>query len=168
MGLVDGEFRCPYGVPGDRLWVRERWGVTGAAHWPDLPHASDPADPRRVVYYAAAFDRSGSSIRWRSPIHMPRWASRLALRVEAVRVERLSAITEADAVAEGCGGVVVADPATDFGRVVTRAYRPALDVFRERWDAINAGRGYPWSADPWVWAVAFAVEPGGGAEGGAL
>lgn len=74
---------CPYGQPGDRLWVRETF-------CPDY----DPP-----IYKA---DEDQAKIAWKPSIHMPRWASRITLEITAVRVERLQDISDADALAEGC------------------------------------------------------------------
>ena len=120
-----GGFKCPYGVPGGRLWVRETWASSGMAlYW----KATDGAD--RVA-------------RWKSPIFMPRWASRITLEVVNVRVERVQEITDSDAYAEGI------DSSIDdiLGG-------PHLK-YKVLWDSINAKRGYPWSSNPWVWVIEF-------------
>lgn len=128
--------RCRYGVPGDRLWVKETWGrretLVGSA-----PHR---------VYYAAdwADPRPFKSL---SPRFMPRWASRLLLQVTGVRVERLQDITEQDAHAEGVD--LLGGPR--LGRDWASSKR---DAFSTLWDAIN-GKRLPWSANPWVFVVAF-------------
>lgn len=98
--------RCPFGVPGDRLWVRETWRSVGwrpeNGHW--IEYAADnakvwreaPEDVLSVdVYNHAHPDR------WRPSIHMPRWASRISLEVTEIRVQRIQDITEEDARAEG-------------------------------------------------------------------
>lgn len=113
-GLVSGEvirchrtgreFPCPYGQPGDRLWVREKWAKLSDAH-PEC--ANDPgvkalADDGFFAADAASIEEANSwATRWRPSIHMPRERCRLTLEVVAVRVERLQAISEEDAVAEG-------------------------------------------------------------------
>ncbi len=103
-----------------------------------------------------------SPARWRSPIHMPRWACRLTLKVTSVRVERLQDISEADARAEGvqagCGNTVE-DCARDNCRCdvecpVKLTYREGL---HELLDSINAKRGFSWDSNPWVWAITFIV-----------
>lgn len=125
--------RCPYGVVGDRLWVREGF----------IRHASIP----QLVGYVA--DGCEATEQWerRSPsIHMPRRFSRITLEVAAVRVERLQEISHLDRMAEGMkiqgSEHMVPGPATEVG-------------FRMLWDSINAKRGYGWDANPWVWAVSF-------------
>lgn len=90
--------RCRYGVPDDRLWVREAWAA---------PHAFDHLPPRLIpagtrFHYLADEERGG--LRWRPSIHMPRWASRITLDVAGVRVERLGDISDAEAIAEGIQG----------------------------------------------------------------
>lgn len=146
------------GVPGDRLWVRETWSP-----WSDVVDCDEAAKlrdaraqmPWACVLYGA--DRAWSNSqpsdnggRWRPSIHMPRWASRLTLDVVSVRVERLQAITEEDARAEG----VAVDPAALASGATHR------QAFADLWDSLNAKRA-PWASDPWVWRVEFrrAVQP---------
>lgn len=117
---------CPYGQPGDRLWVREKWACL------------DPTKRTRVLY---AVDRGPKDYLWHSPIFMPRWASRLTREITAVRVERVQDITEEDAWAEGFND--------DDG------YSSARMWFMNIWDSINAKRGYGWDANPWVWVISF-------------
>lgn len=117
--------RCPYGQPGDRLWVREAWARTrvfGA----------------EMVVYREGDNRTDYGGPWKPSIHMPRWASRITLEITSVRVERLQDISEADAIAEG----VYTDPAS-----------PAYDAYAQLWDEIN-GPG-SWAANPWVWVLEF-------------
>lgn len=96
-------------VEGDILWVREPWRTLQKCDHIPARYCMD--DPDKIDFAASGFARNPLWA-WgvtRSPIHMPRWASRITLEVEAVRVERLHDITEADAVAEGCFF-------TDYGR----------------------------------------------------
>jgi hypothetical protein len=135
-------YRCPYGIPGDRLWVRESFCVPSDA----------PENTRYVAYMADACEDPGR-LRWKPSIHMPRWASRILLEITGVRVERLQAISEADARAEGItdGGCLscgdhepcgCADPKPD-----------ARDSFCRLWQSINGEQS--WHANPWVWVVEF-------------
>lgn len=156
---------CPYGEAGDRLWVREahiifptygqrradgkRWGP-----WGGLPTTLSE-DGKQIAYYREGFDRCDPG-RWRPSIHMPRWASRIALDVTGVRVERLQDISEADAIAEG---ILVQCSQTDVGWVGywpaadTEPYATAVEAYRALWESIN-GEG-SWDTNPWVWVVEF-------------
>jgi hypothetical protein len=132
---------CPYGVPGDRLWVRETWASSyGAGCWGTLFKADGAyVQGKRKHENGPHFNADNlPPVRWRPSIHMPRWASRLTLAVTDVRVERVQDITEADAVAEGFG---------------SKGY-PKL-AFCNTWDSLNAERGYGWDSNPWVWAITF-------------
>ena len=158
------------GVPGDRLWVRETWryhdwtedGLPWIAYRADDSAAlcedvtadwadrvcdvwATLSDPDNYQIDGAARDR-----KWRSPLFLPRWASRLTLRVTSVRVERLQAITEEDAIAEG----VAVDPAALASGATHR------QAFADLWDSLN-GKRAPWASDPWVWRIEFrrAVQP---------
>lgn len=129
---------CPYGSVGDALWVRETWQQivsVGRGQWSTC-NLVGPMRGSRIVY-AADCDEEPPC--WKSPIIMPRWASRITLEITGLRIERLNAISLADVAAEGVGGV---------GRL-------ARVAFAQRWDAIN-GKKHPWSSDPWVWVVEFA------------
>lgn len=151
-----GWIRCPYGAPGDRLWVRETWqAVSPDEDWRPLEECN--------IFYRATDEHPGlydprtdePSYVWRPSIHMPRWASRLTLEVTGVRVERVRDISNEDAFAEGCTaypdrGYWQQDP---MGSVVL-ADTPR-DEFQMLWNAINAKRGYGWDVNPWVWVVEF-------------
>lgn len=119
-------FACPHGEPGDRLWVREEWAIGDPLRFVD--HCRDG-----VAYRAVDGNQPHSTERWRSPLFMPRWASRITLEITRVRVERLQAIGEDDARAEGAASVA------EYAGV---------------WDAINR-RKAPWALNPWVWAIEF-------------
>lgn len=154
---------CPYGAPGDRLWVRETWAAfTTPSYECNESDEVDcsPAEMRRewlwldrsnIVYSA---DEGNAPERWRPSIHMPRWASRITLEVTAVRVERLHAISEADAKAEGCESDIDIAGRLPHGAQLPTRLRNSRDEFRDLWDSINGERA-PWSANPWVWVVEF-------------
>ena len=141
---------CPYGVPGDLLWVRETWCTIGDDHrCDDLPPSR--LQPSRVWYEADGeptfAELTGKT---RVSIHMPRWASRLTLRITDVRVELLNAISEADAIAEG------AEPLNGGMPVAFDEERPtARNAFIRLWRSIN-GPG-SWDANPWAWTLSFEV-----------
>jgi hypothetical protein len=134
--------KCPYGKPGDQLWVRE-------THWIDwYPDGVIDAQGRRgAVHYKAKhpYPFIAESIEgWRSSIFMPRWASRLLLRIRDVGTERVQDIAVENAVAEGW-------PERD----VDIPFDSPLGWFQQLWDNINETRGYGWSANPWVWVIEF-------------
>ena len=91
-------YRCPYGAPGDRLWVKETHAIvprTAYAMSDGVQQTLKPGDDHDAAVYAAGWERSKPG-RWRPSIHMPRWASRLTLTITDVRVQRLQDISEAD------------------------------------------------------------------------
>lgn len=142
---------CPYGMPGDRLWVRETWmdlsetgiePITGSrsryAYRADTP-AGSYGDETRKEY----------GLKWRPSIFMPRSACRILLEVVSVRVERLNDISEVDSLAEGSREWASEQdtPVRDIPAGETHL------VYRQLWESIN-GAG-SWDADPWVWVVEF-------------
>lgn len=135
IGVLGMRLLGPYGKPGDLLWVRESW-----------IHGCDFFGPEKTLYQADHTDCRGPQScedgfhKWKSPIDMPRWASRLTLEIADVRVERLQEISEEDARAEG---------------IAAPLYYPAKPQFCALWQSIN-GPG-SWDANPWVWVLAFTV-----------
>jgi hypothetical protein len=138
---------CPYGKPGDRLWVRETWRETGSLMRVDgkIPECGNDD---QVVYRADA-DYDGP---FRPSIHMPRWASRIQLEITAIRVERVQDISEEDALAEG----IRLYEAHGVPEAEWKRYSPVIR-FSALWDSINEARGFGWSTNPWVWVVEFKV-----------
>ena len=129
--------KCQYGVPGDRLWVREKLRPNGKGC--------------TVVYEADGLPVmvDGESADWRwnvnsiAPRYMPRWASRITLEITDVRVQRLQEISESDAIAEGIDGTDYLSPVAGF-----------IDL----WHAIHKNDGpHGWEENPWVWAISFVV-----------
>lgn len=180
---------CPYGRPGDLLWVRETLRIFDNRNRPASVEYSaycgkagfvEPIDKARAWGEAVLEKRMNrraraeyqdgrrnSNIQQVSAIHMPRWASRLTLRITDVRVQRLRDICRDDAIAEG----------TDFHKCPTRQTQTSIDAqaaarsigmcahytaeidyvggYQWLWESIN-GPG-SWSANPWVWALTFDV-----------
>lgn len=138
--------KCPYGIPGDTLWVRETWGVS-------VGH-TQRFKPGTILYRADhGRDVGGQEldlIKWRPSIHMPRWAARLFLTVKGVRAERIQEISHEDAISEGYAEGI--EP-NNYG-----TGSQARDWLAELWDTINAKRGYPWESNPWVWRIEFEVK----------
>lgn len=135
---------------GNILWVREAWATK--RQFDHLAPSAIPASARSSNRCLFGDDIAHGYHRRRPSIHMPRWAARIFLRVEAVRLERLRAITEADAQAEGVESRFFMD-AADFihGKPVESTYRIG---FQHLWDEIN-GKRVAWASNPFVWAVTF-------------
>lgn len=150
----------PYGSPGDRLWVRETW-THDHDSLEDARAAHEDAMSESSVLYRASMTTVDAEIyKWRPSIYMPRWASRITLEVTDVRVERLQAISEADARAEGVAPFfvrfthVVREQRITSGELARDAeHRASYAVL---WDELNADRA-PWASNPWVWVVTFEV-----------
>lgn len=170
----DGDInvRCPYGQPGDRLWVREAFAIvprTAYARSEGVQQTLRPDDPYEhdAAIYREGWDRSTGGFRWRPSIHMPRWASRITLEITAVRVERLNDISPDDAIAEGLRGITkdgklvkygIPDkdglPGTDDTGWPWHEWRISpVDAYQKLWESIN-GPG-SWALNPWVWVVVF-------------
>jgi hypothetical protein len=176
-----GWIRCPYGSPGDRLWVRETHFVGQPApdDYPQIVYRADMAEHAtdgRSVCPIKNHCPSAHKGPWKPAIHMPRWASRLLLDVVSVSVERLQDISEADAKAEGvespdtereehdwsicekCGGTLLYNGLGANLGVIFDCDCLECDThkkrFRNLWDYIN-GKRADWASNPWVWVVEF-------------
>jgi hypothetical protein len=136
---------CPYGQPGDRLWVRETFQTLEDFAAKDATYYR--ADGKKITALVDG-DKYDLSHKWRPSIFMPRALSRITLEITSVRVERVQDISEADAIAEGC--IASNDDLTDGYFDI-----PARSFFEDLWDSINAKLGYGWDANPWVWVVEF-------------
>jgi hypothetical protein len=166
---------CPYGRPGDRLWVRETFALLGnedgcCIDWHDNLVKGDERDAARIYRASCPPDDYGLNQippkaewkpdteameydgAWRPGIHMPRWASRILLEIADVRVERLQDITGDQAEAEGvdaamCQIYLESSPSRFECR------EAVIHGFAGLWESIN-GAG-AWDANPWVWVVEF-------------
>lgn len=197
-----GRYAVPRYAPGDRLWVREAW-KPGA--WrtdgrvaidyrasPEMTHT--PWCPHQAAFYemdnwadeaiangategdhGLVWEPGKSPLRWRSPIHMPRWASRLTLTVTDVRMQRLQEISEEDAWEEGVE-TDVWDQAPAARRYGTDGWfvgwpigigDPSVSVaaetvcrrsFETLWNSLHGPEA--WDANPWVAAISFTVQRG--------
>ena len=159
-------FKCPFGQVGGQIYVRETFclehqvekdqpppfGDSRPIRWEFAGMESDPegadsmwlqphyraTDPTPELAYE---DSDGEpTVRWKSSIHMPRWASRITLEITDIRVERLQEITEKEAKAEG---FFAHDGMT------------AVYWFSEAWDSLYAKKGLGWNDNPWVWVLTF-------------
>lgn len=177
--------KCPYGIPGDRLWVRETFTTfrkdteaEGAAkleaakkiasiedleRWSNMPSGGGG----QSVLYKADFgewaDNPESDLGpWKPSIHMPRWASRILLEIVSIRVERVQDITSEDALAEGIedvGGQASCNPYRNYLKgepgEMNMHCSAPTRSFQTLWDSINAKRGFGWDANPWVYRIEF-------------
>lgn len=177
---------CPFGDVGDRIWVRETWATLGnedgcCVDWEGNLCKGDERSAARI-YRASCEQRPGDyglwSIpddaywkphtkehkfegAWRPSIHMPRWASRILLEITNVRVERLNAISEEDARAEGIidGGCLNCGEPEPCG--CANPEPDATDAFAYLWQSIYGQES--WNANPWVWVIEFERVEGGAA-----
>lgn len=163
-GVLLGQ--CPYGVPGDRLWVRESFWCVDS---PFFECAQYLYADEFEEYSKDSFDEYETGNSWAHEqgesfwnartcglrhghipsIHMPRWASRLTLEITEVRVERLQEITADDCFAEG-------HPARPEVSDDPQVHRDAArDWYMDLWDSLNAKRAFGWITNPWVWVLSF-------------
>ncbi len=181
--------KCPYGKPGDLLWVRETWRIVGwhegepylleyKADGTQLEEPGDSSNYDDEKYIQYGIDSSddcsmakipidedgiyrvfdiGIPTRWRPSIFMPRWASRITLKITNVRVERLQNISAQDCMAEGIYSKI-ATPLHiyEIGKTVGQL----KSDFWKLWDSINAKRGYPLKNNPWVWVIDYRIFEG--------
>jgi hypothetical protein len=166
--------KCPYGVPGDVLYVRETLKVSHRVleGIKSISYAANDHTLYRFTdgewAWASRYGVPGTQCHpdhehayWNisiPSIHMPRWAARIFLEITSIRVQRLQDVSEEDAVAEGV-------TTTKAHENVSRAFAqlrpdlpkvgPAQQAFSELWDHINLKRGYGWDVNPWVWAITF-------------
>ena len=162
-------YKCPYGQPGDRLWVRETW-KPGA--WRDdgrvaVDYRATPEETNTPWVYPTNFDdlwqkwtdevmQAGSvpdengfhhwcpgksPMKWRPSIFMPRWASRITLEITGIWVEQLQKISRGDAMGEGC-------PFPNMVHVTD-----PREWFADSWRSINGPES--WNTNPWVWVIEF-------------
>ncbi|HHQ8264874.1 morphogenetic protein [Klebsiella pneumoniae] len=166
------EHCCPFGAVGDRIWVRETF--QGPLFDYDLmdSYCKDPTPfekPEFCVYKADGvpapeFYDADDELHccWRPSIHMPRWASRILLEITDVRVERLNAISEEDATAEGvppAGSLLPDYPGTFL--TPKGDFATAKVAFQRLWESIYGEES--WKANSWVWVISFKRVEGGAA-----
>jgi hypothetical protein len=184
--------RVQFGVPGDRLWVKETWRV-GAWHesqriavdyradgyarreWLNVP---DERMFERLIHQSIedakaagmnpnfsrlSWDPGEGPTRWRSSRFMPRWASRITLEITDIRVERLQEITEIDCLKEGLGE---SDQLSFIGESFPdenqRGLSPLQRAFRSLWDSLYGPAAWERDKDKWVWVIGYKVLPEGG------
>ena len=170
----------PYGIKGDRLWVRETFVLESnfnldsypppfndgrPVRWVDDEHYGRywqqphyrATDPTPELYYP---DREDSTVKWTPSIHMPRWACRIELGITGVRVERIKDTSFDDAIAEGCPMEHMHDerpPVFADGTLLHQGIVGPVAWFADLWDSIYAKQGLGWDMNPWVWVLDFKV-----------
>lgn len=157
------DLRCPYGRPAlplepaqDHLWVREGFAIDY-----EVGEGTRGEIPPAVFYRATDTETNWSNGKtpWKSPLFMPRWASRITLEIKDVRVERLQEISPTDVIAEGIGHATncnsgLAKYPHGVPAEICAGRNCDCRVFREGWDSIN-GKRAPWASNPWVWIIEF-------------
>ncbi len=148
ISLID---QCPYGKKGDFLWAREAFRAVneyGGDEWSTYAYPKYK-DGQLGPIAALQEEYFYKKNKWQPSIFMPRWASRITLKIVDIRVEKIRDISIDDCVAEGI-------PQYTFARGVLSDDPPDQRwKFIELWDSINAKRGYGWDENPWVWVVEF-------------
>lgn len=157
--------QCPYGTPGDQLWVKEPWAATDYF---------DDVRPSKITGNTAICYATDQKIIGRMPItlgrgvgkarpamFMPRWVARIRLEVVSVRCERLHSITHEQAVAEGIeqvGTMGIMPLYRDYSGYIVKGYFDARSSFQTLWDSINGTKPIRrWADNPWVWDIEFRV-----------
>lgn len=136
---------CPFGKPGDLLWVRETFGHFYKGETPEAcVYLADAGTERWSQGKNPDYAKKTWSRSWRPSIHMPRWASRVTLEITAVRIERLHQINNNDALAEG----------TPDLRTIENCY-DLRECYRVLWESLHGKAS--WSGNPWVWVLSFRV-----------
>lgn len=177
--LCDKNWKCPYGQPGDMIWVRETFCIesnfnieSGEQYQPPfndgrpIKYSEDPdygnyweqchyraTDPTPELSYE---NDEGPTCHWRPSLFMFRWMSRITLEIINVRVERLQEITYKDVEKEGINLVrlmpLLPSPTIDIDKLIDFQSKRA---FSELWDSINGKKKYPWGSNPLVWCISF-------------
>lgn len=162
-GCVELGFKCPYGKPGDILWVRETF----------CHYTTDTGFEIPGTFRYKTDNNITSEEKWKPSIHMPKAAARIWLEVTDVRVERLQDINPNDACLEGVEYWNIDHDALEGGELQAEfknymwidnekhneyafpTYANSVDSFRTLWQSINGPES--WEANPWVWVVSFNV-----------
>lgn len=158
---------CPYGGPGDRLWIKEAWrtwerpedAVDGILYRADNAFVRIANTSAAADAWVVAHDNGFHGAAWRSIVHMPRWVSRYLLELTAVRPERVQSISDADAIAEGVRELPLQEGQPGAWWTLDRSAGPPLHgrspaaAYAKAWDAIH-GPG-AWAKDEWVWVLGF-------------
>lgn len=164
--------KCPYGQPGDILWVRETFAYTQFAFDKSLIGIGEYGIQGSEIYKSDE-ENSDWDGKWKPSIFMPKDACRTWLEITNVRPERLQDISEEDAISEGiydgkmhfeelCNipkNQIASDSKKWFDYFYSKDYRmtKAKHSFETLWQSINGEQS--WDANPWVWVISFKQIP---------
>ncbi|WP_026111569.1 hypothetical protein [Winslowiella toletana] len=159
MEMSDLSYQCPFGQPGDRLWVRETWRgpVVPKEQMADYAKSPEAYRSTRYCQYRADSSELGSSLDedneqsgWQTAIHMPRWASRINLQITGVRAQKIQDISDDDIMAEG----VQTDShfLNNFFTLKNDSVAPK-EAYMKAWEKQYGGTS--WEVNPWVWVIEF-------------
>lgn len=143
--------KCPFGEPGDILWVRETFAPQ-LKNFTDSKHVTGgfihKTDSEGKLWDDAHF------YKWKPSIHMPKKACRLFLLIKSVRIERLQDISESDAISEGVGKYGTSDNFVYRDYLDSNcSYGQAKNSFMSLWYFIDGVES--WNQNPWVWVIEF-------------
>ncbi|CAY73975.1 hypothetical protein EPYR_01595 [Erwinia pyrifoliae DSM 12163] len=157
LSLDNLSHHCPYGQPGDRLWVRETWRGPIVPAEDIVRYQQSPSQFKKADYCQYQADSSIYSADdqeqlggWQAGIHMPRWASRIDLLITDIRVEKIQDISDDDVMAEGVQ--VETHFLNNFFTLQSEA-GSAKDAYRKQWVTLYGCNS--WEANPWVWVIEF-------------
>lgn len=169
-------FKCPYGQPGDELWVREPFmvwlntinicGITPIDKAINLwsngneEYFGNKERWIRKILEKTISDEHGDKSKMMPSIHMPRWASRIQLKIKDIRVERVQDISEEDAKLEGIesshdGTHIWFKNYLSVGPANFKYTSGSIKSFESLWNSINEKRGFGWTSNPWIWKIEF-------------
>jgi hypothetical protein len=144
-------FACPFGQPGDRLWVRETWAWIGSE------------TNGHYVYRSNYLPEQQYFVTWQPSIHMPRKASRIILEIDEIGAERIQDITEDEAMAEGIREWTKDGELYKYGHIEpgdqgctpwSAMPKTVMGAYKSLWNGIYT-EDLNWEANPWVWVVKF-------------
>ncbi len=153
--VINNYVKCPYGQPGDELWVRETF-TFDIGEMPPIDQNGNPDLKEVIIYKATDHDPACYDGKWIPSIFMPREKSRIQLKVKDIRVERVQDISEDDIKAEGLS-MHLMDICVVFSEKHNGTYG-LREKWIELWNSINFDRGFGWTLNPWVWVVEFEVK----------
>ena len=153
------KMKNPVGKVGNLLWVRETFDpyLTGKQENPNRLYArveykcDGNKEEKDITPETKRKLDTSESKSWTPPIHMPRWASRITLKITDVRVERVQDISGPDCCAEG----IQFNRLGDGPPLKGNQWKETRKAFAQLWNSINTDTPHCWEDNPWVWAITF-------------